>query len=189
MHLYYYANLISINAPVFFLHLDGYVPAYTFISLVNFDLGVQTCFYNGMDDYAKMWLQLSFPTYLIFIATSLIITSRYSPKVQRLTARRALPVLATLFLLSYAKVLRIVSSVLFSYSTITHLPSKDNTLVWSIDATLSLFGVKFVIMFIMCIITFLMMVPFNATLLITKTMSCFNIVTKFRPLIDTYQGL
>ena len=183
-----YANIISINTPVFFHHLDGFVPAYTFISLVNLDLGVQTCFYNGMDDYAKMWLQLSFPAYLIFIATSLIITSRYSSKVQKLTARRGLPVLATLLLLSYTKVLRIVSSVLFSYSTITHLPSKHTTLVWSIDATLPLFGVKFTIMFIICIIIFLMMVPFNATLLITKTMSHFNIVTKFRPLIDTYQG-
>ena len=183
-----YANIISINTPVFFIQLDGFVPAYTFISLVNLDLGVQTCFYNGMDDYAKMWLQLSFPAYLIFIATSLIITSRYSHKVQRLTARRGLPVLATLFLLSYTKVLRIVSSVLFSYSTITHLPSKHTTLVWSIDATLPLFGVKFTIMFIMCIIIFLMMVPFNAILVITKTMSRFNIVTKFRPLLDAYQG-
>ena len=107
---------------------------------------------------------------------------------QSTEAHCSLPLLATLFLFSYAKVLRIVSSVLFSYSTITHLPSKHTTLVWSIDATLPLFGVKFTIMFIMCIIIFLMMVPFNATLLITKTMSCFNIVTKFRPLIDAYQG-
>jgi len=68
-----YVNIISVNNPLFFI----------------------TCFYNGMDDYAKMWLQLAFPFYLIFIATSLIITSRYSTTIQRLTARRALPVLAT----------------------------------------------------------------------------------------------
>ena len=30
-------------------------------------MGIQTCFYNGMDDYAKMWLQLAFPFYLIFL--------------------------------------------------------------------------------------------------------------------------
>ena len=34
-------------------------------------LGIQTCFYNGMDDYAKMWLQLAFPFYLIFIAMAI----------------------------------------------------------------------------------------------------------------------
>ena len=70
---------------------------------------------------------------------------------QSTEAHCSLPLLATLFLFSYTKVLRIVSSVLFSYSTITHLPSKHTTLVWSIDATLPLFGVKFTIMFIMCI--------------------------------------
>ena len=117
------------------------MPTYTFISLANLDLGIQTCFYNGMDDHAKMWLQLAFPFYLIFIATLIMITSRYSTIIQRLTARRALPVLATIFLLSYIKILCIVSSVLFSYSTITHLPSKRTTIVCSLDANVSLFGV------------------------------------------------
>ena len=73
----------------------------THISLATLNLGVQTCFYNGMDDYAKMWLQLAFPFYLIFIATLIIIISRYSTTIQRLTACRALPMLATYFLLSY----------------------------------------------------------------------------------------
>ena len=52
-----------------FPQLEDFTPTYTFISLANLDLGIQTCFYNGMDDYAKMWLQLAFPFYLIFIAT------------------------------------------------------------------------------------------------------------------------
>ena len=124
-----YVNIVSINTPVFFSHLSKFTPAYTFVSLANLDLGIQTCFYNGMDDYAKMWSQLAFPFYLIFIATSLIITSRYSTTIQRLTARRALPVLATLFLLSYTKILLILPTVLFSYSTIIHLTSEHTTLV------------------------------------------------------------
>ena len=123
--LVFYVNVISINASIFF---SEFTPAYTFISLANLDLGIEICFYNGMDDYAKMWLQLMFRTYLILIATSLIITSRYSVKVQRLTARRALPVLATLFLLSYTKILQTVSSVLFFYSTVTDFPSEQSTL-------------------------------------------------------------
>jgi len=57
MHLYYMLLLsVLINTPLFFPQLDKFTPAYTFISLANLDLGVQTCFYNGMDDYAKMWL-------------------------------------------------------------------------------------------------------------------------------------
>ena len=183
-----YANIISINTPVFFSSINNFTLTYTFISLANLDLGIQTCFYNGMDDYAKMWLQLAFPFYLIFIATLIIITSRYSTTIQRLTARRALPVLATLFLLSYTKILRIVSSVLFSYSTITHLPSKHTTLVWSVDASVPLFGVKFTILFVFCIVLFCVLIPFNAILVFTKSLSQLNLINKFTPLIDAYRG-
>jgi len=76
-----YVNVISTNTPVFFPQLDKFTPVYTFISVANFDLGIQTCFHDGMDDYVKMWLQLAFPFYLIFIATSLITTNRYSTKI------------------------------------------------------------------------------------------------------------
>ena len=183
-----YANIISINTPVIFTELNHFTPTYTFISLANLDLGIQTCFYNGMDDYAKMWLQLAFPFYLIFIATLIIITSRYSTTIQRLTARRVLPVLATLFLLSYTKILRIVSSVLFFYSTITHLPSKHTTLVWSVDANVPLFGVRFTILFIVCLILFLILVPFNIILLFTRTLARFRFISRFKPLLDAYQG-
>ena len=181
-----YANIIS--TPAFFTQLNNFTPTYTFISFANLDLDIQTCFYNGMDDYAKMWLQLAFPFYLIFIATLIIIISRYSTTIQRLTARRALPVLATLFLLSYTKILHIVSSALFFYSTITHLPSKHTTLVLSVDANVPLFGVRFTILFIVCLILFLILVPFNLILLFTKTLSRFRFINKFKPLLDAYQG-
>ena len=183
-----YVNIVSINTPVFFPKPGNFTPAYIFISLANLDLGIQTCFYNGMDDYAKMWLQLAFPFYLIFIATSLIITSRYSTTIQRLTARRALPVLATLFLLSYTKILLIISSVLFYYSKIISLPSERTTMVWSVDANVPLFGIKFTILFMTCIVFFSILLLFNITLLFTKTLSKFKFITKFKPLLDAYQG-
>ena len=184
-----YTNIISINDHVLFTDTRHvFTPVYTFISLANLDLGIQTCFYNRMDDYAKMWLQLAFPFYLISIATLLIITSRYSITVQRITARRALPVLATLFLLSYTKILRTVSSVLFSYSTITHLPSKHSIMVWSIDANIPLFGIKFIILFIVSLVLFIAMIPFNIILLFTRTLSRFQFINKFKPLLDAYQG-
>ena len=182
-----YVNIISINSVTFFSDYHSTL-SYTFVSLANFDLGIQTCFYNGMDDYAKMWLQLAFPFYLIFIATLLIIGSRYSNRIQTITAHRALPVLATLFLLSYTKFLRIVSSVLFFYSSITHLPSKHTTHVWSIDANIPLFRVKFTVLFVVCLILFLVLVYFNFILLFTKTLSRFHFIIKFKPLLDAYQG-
>jgi len=183
-----YVNIISINTPVFFRESRSFNLAYTFISLANLDLGIETCFYNGMDDYAKMWLQLAFPFYLIFIAISLIITSRYSTTIQRITARRALPVLATLFLLSYTKILLIISSVLFHYSKIIHLPGEHTELVWSVDANIPLLGIRFALLFIVSSIMFLILLPFNVILLFTRTLSKFKFITKFKPLLDAYQG-
>ena len=185
-----YANIISINSTTFFPDYNSSQNTfeYVFISLANLDLGIKTCFYNGMDNYAKMWLQLVFPFYLILIAALLILASRYSAMIQKITAHRALPVLATLFLLSYTKILCIVSIVLFFYSSITHLPSEHSTLVWSVDANVPLFGMQFTLLFVVCLILFLAMVPFNVILLFTKTVSRFSIVTKFKPLLDAYQG-
>ena len=186
-----YINIVSINNTVLFTSHNASIAtsvAYMFISLANLDMGIQLCFYNGMDDYAKMWLQLLFPLYLVLIAAALIVGSRYSSRIQRLTAQRALPVLATLFLLSYTKILRTVSSVLFSYSTIIQLPSYHTTLVWSVDANVNILEFKFIALFIACLILFLLLIPFNITLLFTRTLSRFRIINYFKPLLDVYQA-
>ena len=141
-----------------------------------------------MDDYAKIWLQLIFPIYLIFIGTLLIITSRYSTRIQTLIAHRTLLVLATLFLFSYTKVLRTVSSVLFSYSTITSLPNKTTILVWSVDTGTKLFGLKFSFLFVACLVLFLILLPFNIVLIFTRTLSKFKFINHFKPILDAYQG-
>ena len=118
----------------------------------------------------------------------IIIASRYSTRILRLTYTRSLPVLATLFLLSYTGVLRTVLTVLFSYSTITYLPSGHQQLVWSIDASVPLFGLKFTILFITSLVLFLVLIPFNFTLLFTRYFMCFRIVNHFKPLLDAFQG-
>ena len=184
----FYANIVSINDSVFLVNDNVSKTLRVFISFTNLDLGIETCFYNGMDSYVKMWLQLFFPSYLIFIAVSIIVSSRYSTRVLRLTYHRSLPVLATLFLLSYTGVLRVVLTVLFSYSTITHYPSGDKQIVWSIDASVPLFGLKFIILFITCIVLFLILIPFNITLLFTRCLSRFRVVNHFKPLLDAFQG-
>ena len=184
----FYANIVSINDSVFFVNDSVFKLLRVFISFTNLDLGIETCFYNGMDNYQKTWLQLFFPFYLIIIAVSIIIASRYSTRILRLTYTRSLPVLATLFLLSYTGVLRTVLTVLFSYSTITHLPSGHQQIVWSIDASVPLFGLKFTILFITCLVLFLLLIPFNITLLFTRYLLRLRLINHFKPILDAFQG-
>ena len=184
----FYANIVSINNFIFLSNKNIFKPLKVFVSFANLDLGIETCFYNGMDSYAKMWLQLLFPFYLIIIAASIIIVSRYSYRILRWTYTRSLPVLATLFLLSYNGILRTVLTVLFSYSTITHLPSGHKQIVWSIDASVPLFGIKFTILFIACVALFLILIPFNITLLFIRYLLQFRLINRFKPLLDAFQG-
>ena len=141
-----------------------------------------------MDSYVKKCLHLFFPTYLIIIAISIITTSYYYSRILRLTYTRSLPVLATLFLLSYTGVLRTVLTVLFSYSTITHLPSGHQQIVWSIDASVPLFGLKFTIIFITCLVLFLLLIPINITLLFTRYALRLKAINHFKPILDAFHG-
>ena len=184
----FYANIVSINDSVFLVNDNVFKPLRVFISFTNLDLGIETCFYDGMDSYAKMWLQLFFPSYLIIITVSIIIASRYSSRILRLTYSRSLPVLATLFLLSYTGVLRVILTVLFSYSIITEYPNGDKEIVWSIDASVPLFGLRFTILFITCLVLFLILIPFNITLLCRRYLAQFRIVNYLKPLLDTFHG-
>ena len=135
-----------------------------------------------------MWLQLAFPSYLMTIAFALIIGSRYSSKLQKLTTNRVLKVLATLFLLSYTKILLTVSQVLFFFSTVTHVPSQQTSLVWSVDTGVAVFGIKFCILYSVCLVLFIILLLFNAVLLFPRTLSSWRFVNYFMPLLDAYFG-
>ena len=184
--LIFYVNIISINYSLFCI--DSNSLDCTILSLLNLDLGIETCFYDGMDGYTKMWLQLVFPSYLMIIAFTLIIGSRHSSKLRRLTATRVLKVLATLFLLSYTKTLLTVCQVLFFYSTVTHLPSVQTILLWSVDTGVEVFRVKFCVLYIVCLIVFILLLLFNFILLFPRTSLRWKFINYFKPLLDAYFG-
>jgi len=61
--LIFYANIIWVNRVIFFP--PGTMNILTvFLAWVNLDLGIETCFYQGMDMYVKTWMQFAFPKYL-----------------------------------------------------------------------------------------------------------------------------
>ena len=73
-------------------------------------------------------------------------------------------------------------------SDVTHLPSNKTELVWSISTTTPLFGVKFLALFIVCLILLLILLPFNLILLFARRLSCLKLITTFKPILDTYFG-
>ena len=76
-----------------------------FLAWINLDLGIETCLYQGMDAYWKAWLQFVFPVYLWTIMFIIYILSARSTFFTKLIRKNSVQVLATLFLLSYTKLL------------------------------------------------------------------------------------
>ena len=160
------------------------------ISLVNLDLGIETCFYNGMTEYEKTWLQFAFPSYLLLIVAVLAYTSRYSSLVEKLTRRRVIPVITTIFLLTYSKLLMVTSKVFFSYMTIYTLPDHQSIVVWTWDSSVPLFGVKYTVLFIASLLLLvLVLLPLNLFLLFTKVVLRFKCFAKYlKPYLDAFQA-
>ena len=183
-----YANLVAGNSFNVFPSKNNIF--FILLSLFNLDLGIELCFYNGMTEYYKTWLQFVFPLYLLFIVAMLTSASRYSSLVERLTRRRVIPVIATIFLLTYSKLLLVTARVLFSYTTVYTLPDNHGNVIWTWDSSVPLFGIKFSILFVVCLILFsCVLLPFNLLMLFTKFAYRFRIIALYiKPYLDAYQA-
>lgn len=101
----FYANVFSTNRGLFMPYQHTSFHS-VFIAGVNLDVSFDICFIKGMDMYAKAWLQIVVPIYLILVVVAVMITSKYSAKFSKIIARKnPVATLATLILLSYTKLL------------------------------------------------------------------------------------
>ena len=135
--LIFYANIVNANSNIYFPY--GRPKFITiFIAWLNLDLGIDVCFFDGLDAYWKTWLQLAFPAYLVFLVIAVITISKWSTKFSQFIGKRnPVATLATLILFSYAKFLHVIIAAL-SF-TILHYPDGSREVVWLPDATVSYF--------------------------------------------------
>ena len=147
MDSYFYANIIAANRAIF-LPFDRPNVLTIFIAWLNLDFGFETCFYNGMNSYTKVWLQFAFPVYIMFLVAMVIFGASYSQRfAQLLLNKNPVATLATLIMLSYAKLNRIILAVM-SFTTLENTDGKSGTLVWLVDANVGYFQGKHVPLFI-----------------------------------------
>ena len=150
----FYANIVAANSSAFFLSSD-ITFASVFISWLNLDIGIDSCFFEGMDTYSKTWLQLAFPAYIIFIVTMMILFSSCSSRFSNLIGKRnPVATLATLLLFSYSKLLQTIISAL-SFGTLRSSNGRYLRRVWLPDATIQYLSGKHIPLFIVAIIIFL----------------------------------
>ena len=148
----FYANIVAANKSVFFPSRVSF--ASVFISWLNFDLGFDVCFFNGMDTYTKTWLQLAFPAYIIILVVVIIQLSYYFDAFGRLIGKKdPVATLATLILLSYAKLLQTIITA-FSSATLAY-PDGSKKILWLPDATQEYFSSKHTVLFFVAVLILL----------------------------------
>ena len=188
----YFINIIRINHAIFFPSGESDVLS-VLTAWLNLDLGIQTCFYDGMDMYGKTWLQFVFPFYVWILVGAIIKLSYHSTLMSKLVGSNAVPVLATLFLLSYAKLLRTIITVL----SFTHLTNPDGSVsaVWLHDGNVPFLEGKHAVLFAMALIfTLGFILPYTLLLLFSPCLQAksahhgLHWVNKLKPFIDAYHG-
>ena len=190
--LIFYANIVRANHATFFPPSTTNSFLSWFIAWINLDLGIETCFYNGLDAYVKTWLQFIFPLYIWFLVITIIVLSHYFTLAARLSGRNAVPVLATLFLLSYTKLLRIVITVF--QSTELNYPDSSARKVWLYDGNIDYLKGKHIPLFIAALLLLLISLPYTLLLIFIQYLqhrSSYRVlfwVKKLKPLFDAYTG-
>ena len=189
--LIFYSNIVRANTAIFFP--DKRVINSTFlrwfIAWLNLDVGIETCFYDGLDAYMKTWLQFIFPLYVWLLVTVIIVSSKYSKKAASIFGANAVQVLATLFLLSYAKLLRVTITVFQP----THL--LDNHTVWHYDGNIVYLGKWHAPLMVVALLFFvLFLLPYTVIIFSIQWLQIFSHykpfqwVNKLKPFFDAYTG-
>lgn len=191
--LIFFANIVKILEPL--LPIEPFPFLAQFISWMNLDFGVTMCFYNGLNACQKIGLQFVFPFYLWLIMLVIIVLCRRFTKLANSLGSQTVPVLATLLLLSYTKMLRTVI-LIFSISHVT-CDGKTNAF-WLVDPTiryctgchlpLFLIGAAVMGLVIAPFTFFLIVYPLFESLKPKIRQKCSWLLFLLKPFFDAYRG-
>lgn len=146
----FFSNIVIANRPLF-IPLSKYNVLAMFVSLLSLDLGIETCFANGLTTYGKTWLQFVFPAYMFILIVVVIVISHYSQRFSNLLGgRNPIATFATLIWLSNAKLIRtILTTISFTYLS---YPNHTRVLVWLPDANINYLSGKHIPLFLFALL-------------------------------------
>ena len=163
-----------------------------FIAWLNLDLGVETCFFQGLSAYTKTWLQFVFPIYIWIITWTIIGLAKHCDVVAKVMGNNSVAVLATLFLLSYAKLFRTIIAAL-SYTVLQS--SQGHRAVWTADGNVDYLSPQHAPLFAIAMAALLFLwLPYTLLLFLGQWLHMCNcrlisyILIKIKPFMDAHYG-
>ena len=192
--LIFYANIVKIEEDYLFRHNPVQVLS-LFISWINLDFGINICFAPGLTGYIKTWLQFVFPIYIFSIMVVIIICAKWSNFLQRIVGSQIVPVLATLSLLSFTKLIRSVIHVLYFKRVSCDSDESWMELVWFVDGNVKYLGFPHYIVFTCALMVLVVIILYTSLLLATPlieryltNLKCFKRCVSLKPILDAYGG-
>jgi predicted outer membrane repeat protein len=185
-----YANIVHVNRSIFF-PTNSINVLTVFIAWLNLDLGFEVCFFDGMDAFASTCLQFAFPLYVWVLISLIILTSRYSITLTKLIGHNPIAVLATLLIMSYAKILNIIIEVYCSVGL--DYPQNRTVTLWLKDANVVYLKSKHLVLTVVTsMILIFLFLPYTLLLLLghklysLSGMRYFHWFNRLKPLLDSY---
>ena len=194
--LFFYANVIQANNQAFFPRVTSKFFT-VFISLLNLDFGIETCFYDGMDIYAYSWFQFISPFYVWFLIGCIILACRYSQPIAKRLGQNPVAVLATLLLMSFSKILQAII-VPLSLTSLTYYNStgKSHRIIWLYDGSIDFFkepkhialGVFAIFSLVVFVIPYILFLFFGHWLQGCSNWWILSWLNKIKPFMDAYHA-
>lgn len=153
---------------------------------MNLDFGIESCFSVSLSAFWKTWLQFLFSFYiwpyilpeLSLLPVSILLTSLTSIII----GNRAVPLLATLFLLSYMKLLRNIIAAL-AFAILVSYPEGPKLAVWYLEGNLPYCQHPHIYLFVAAIAVLILhwLIPFTILLLL---MQCLRRISRQAAQVD-----
>ena len=190
----FYANIVHINGIIYIPSQKKVLSNVLKIVMawINLDLGIKTCFYSGMDAYAKAWLQFAFPLYLWILSGLIVFLCNRYISVTRLFGTNSVRVLATVILLSFTKLLRAVVIALSWVKLRIHQNGASLTrLLWASDANIPYLQGKHIPLFtfgLLISVVWLIFIVFVLFIQCWPRLRCCSRIQRLKPFTDSFTG-
>ena len=163
--LVFYTNVVYANKSILLPFQEtNFITVFIILSWLNLELGIDTCYFPGMDTYIKTWLKLAFPSYVFLLVVLVIIISSYSTRFSNLIGKKnPVATLSTLILLSYAKLVEICFQSL-SIGILEYPAGGSRIMLWLPDATVKYLSGKHIPLIIMAVLILLVSLIYTTLL-------------------------
>ena len=175
-----------------FLREHVWGPLFFLLSLLSMQSGGGVCFYDGMDQFWRAIFQFAFPFYLFTLLIVIIIVAHKCGyrmyRKARFIARRAVPVLATIMLLTYTSLVNAVITPL-RYTALYNADTTQGEIVWLYQPSLPFFGGRHLVLGVLSIaVTLFYLIPFTFTMLFGDLMRRYFHKLWFSHFMDVLHG-